>query len=91
MCLCTAWSKLSGGKIISRGIWRSSCSCAILSSTSLVVNLTLCGEKLPELWHRSISSDIHFTFNQTCIRSVCVPNGCLNLHYSVRWQRIYKF
>ena len=93
-CLCTAWSQSvwgCGGKIISKGNWRSSCSCATLSTTSLVVNLTLCGEKLPKLWHRSIISDTHFTFNQTGIRFVCVSNGYLNLHVSVRWQGIHKF
>ena len=93
-CLCTAWSQWlwgCGGKITSKGNWRSSCSCAILSTTNLAVNLTLCGEKLSELWQGSISSNIHFTFNQNGIRFVCVSNGCLKLHDSVRWQRIYKY
>ena len=58
--------------IIGKGNWRNSCSCAIFSTINLVVNLTLWGEKLTKLWHRSIISDIHFTFNQTGIRFVCV-------------------
>ena len=45
-CLCTAWSQWvwgCGGKIISTGNWRSSCSCAILSTTNLIVNLDILG------------------------------------------------
>jgi hypothetical protein len=74
MCLCTVWSHWvwgCGGKVISKGKWRSSCSCAILFTTNQGVNLTLSGQKLSELWHESISSDIHFTFNLTGIRYAC--------------------
>lgn len=57
--------------MISKGNWRNSCSCALFSTMNLVLNLRFYGEKMPKLWQRCFSSDIHFTLNQTRIRFVC--------------------